>query len=102
MMPSWWNSLLCVVSSTIRTMYSFIVDAFEIPLDFFMAVVNAALTLLPQDPRNMEGGIDSQILDTFNYVIPMQAIVAEFMAILLAWIFYRIAQWALAWGKADF
>ena len=97
-----WDRILCLVTSSIKTMYSYIVDAFELPLDFFMALVNAALSLLPKDPRNLDGGLDSQILDTFNYVIPMQAIVAEFLAILAAWVFYRIAQWALAWGKADF
>ncbi len=96
-----WSNIVCLVNSAVQTMFSYVVDALELVVDVFFGIINAVVDFLPND-RRTAGGVSSEILETFNYVVPMGAIAFEFMAILALWIIYRILQWAVAWGKADF
>lgn len=90
--------VICYVTWAVVTLYSYMLDAFKVVLHGLFFAVNAVLWLLPHvafDDPQMDGGV----VGFLNYVLPLGALIAEFTAIMFAWILYRLYEWLLRWGK---
>lgn len=92
--------VICYVKWAVLSVWSYGVDAFELVLDIFAAIVNAMLLILPNAVLD-EPALDSGLMGNINYFIPFGLLVAEFSTIMMAWIIYRLYQWVLRWGKVE-
>lgn len=98
---AWLTVIFCYIEWAVISMWSYFIDTVKLMLSVLITAVNLALSVLPTAAIE-EVNVEESLIGKINYFIPIPELMAEFTIVMIAWIVYRIWQYLLRWGRADY
>jgi len=95
-----FEALKCWITWLAKSIYYYMVEGVELVIDALAAAANVILGILPSVALP-EPELDSGVVGMINFFVPIEVFLSVALAIMVAWVLYRIYVWGLRWAKAE-